>query len=167
MRRILILLVIVAGVLGTTSFVLAQAGRYGIDTTVEATDSLLPTSIGGARSVPEVIGRAVAIVLSLLGIVFFLIIFYAGLRWMIARGNSERVEEAKGMIEAAIIGLLIVLASYAISNFIFQNLLAADTGAGSQQACQSFAAEKSCTDGGCVWFPDTTNPLGGVCGSAR
>ena len=37
---------------------------------------------------------------------------------MIAQGNEQEVEKAKQVIVAAVIGLIIVLAAYAITRFI-------------------------------------------------
>ena len=43
---------------------------------------------------------------------------YGGIVWMMAGGNEQDAEKAKNIIIAAIIGLMIVLAAYAISYFI-------------------------------------------------
>ena len=86
--------------------------------------------MGGAGTVEGVVGGVVDIVLSILGIVFFILIFYSGFNWMTARGNSEKVEKSKETIEAAAIGLIIVLAAYAITNFVFDNLAGSGTDAG-------------------------------------
>jgi len=48
---------------------------------------------------------------------------YGGFIWMIARGNEGEVTKAKDLIQAAIIGLVVVLAAYAITQFIGQQLL--------------------------------------------
>jgi hypothetical protein len=39
---------------------------------------------------------------------------------MLARGNEQEVEKAKNLIQAAVIGLMIVLSAYAITAFIGQ-----------------------------------------------
>jgi type IV secretory pathway VirB2 component (pilin) len=58
-------------------------------------------------------------VLSFLGVIFTIIIIYAGIKWMTAEGNPESITKAKGMLKNAVIGLIIVLAAYAISVAIF------------------------------------------------
>lgn len=58
--------------------------------------------------------------LGILGLVFLILTIYGGFIWMKARGNEEEVTKAKHTIEAAVIGILIVLASYGISTYIFQ-----------------------------------------------
>lgn len=101
------------------------ADNYGTDATVNATGGLLPKTVAGAGNVEGVIGKVISIILSMFGIVFFLLIFYAGFQWMTAQGNSDKVEKAKETILAAAIGLIIVLAAYAITNFVFTNLVPA------------------------------------------
>jgi len=66
--------------------------------------------------------------LSLLGIIVLVIIIYGGFLWMTAGGNDERVGEAKKWIFGGIIGLVIILSSYAIAQFVISNLVSATTG---------------------------------------
>jgi hypothetical protein len=72
------------------------------------------------------LGGVVALViqafLGLLGIIFVVLIVIAGNKWMNARGNEEKVEEAQETIRRAIIGLIITVSAYAITYFVFSNL---------------------------------------------
>jgi hypothetical protein len=70
----------------------------------------------------KIINLAVNVGLSVLFIAFLGIMFYAGLRWMTARGNEELSSKAKTALEAGIIGLIVVLSAYAISNFVLSKL---------------------------------------------
>ncbi len=97
------------------------ADQYGLDNT--AKEANLGKSIAGASSVPEAVGNIISVALSFLGIVFFGLIFYAGIVWMIALGESGKVDKAKNLIETAIIGLIIVIGAYAISTFVFDRLV--------------------------------------------
>jgi|WetSurMetagenome_2_1015567.scaffolds.fasta_scaffold19938_4 hypothetical protein len=72
-----------------------------------------------------VVGTVIGAILSFLGVIFFVLIFYGGLRWMMASGNEQEVETAKKIIVAATIGLIIVLAAYAITAFIGEQLTTA------------------------------------------
>ena len=56
------------------------------------------------------------IVVALLLVLVFLII--AGVQWIMSGGDKTAVEAARGRLTAAIIGLVIVLASWAIMNII-------------------------------------------------
>ncbi len=69
-----------------------------------------------------VVGRAVQAFLSLLGVIFLVLTIYGGWTYMNARGDEKKVEDALGTIRHAIIGLIIILASYGISVFIVGKL---------------------------------------------
>lgn len=56
--------------------------------------------------------------LSLLGIIFLVLILYAGFLWMTAQGDEKQVTRAKDTIEQAAIGLGIIIASYTITTFV-------------------------------------------------
>jgi len=58
-----------------------------------------------------------------LGLTFFVLIIYAGIKWMTARGDEEVITKARDTIFAAVIGLSVILASYAITNFITTRIL--------------------------------------------
>ncbi len=73
-------------------------------------------------SLPNAIGKIVGAALSFIGIIFFVLMIYGGVLWMTARGNDQQVEKAKDLIVAAIIGLIIVFAAYAITAFIGNSL---------------------------------------------
>ena len=74
-------------------------------------------------SLPGAIGKVVGVVLSLVGVVFLILMIYAGFTWILARGNEQDVTKAKDLIIAAVIGLIIVLAAYAITAYIGDKLM--------------------------------------------
>ncbi len=63
-------------------------------------------------------GTIINAFLVLLGTIFLALLVYAGYIWMTAMGNTEKVEKSKNLISAAIIGLIITLASFAISHYV-------------------------------------------------
>ncbi len=72
-----------------------------------------------------IISNLVQVILSFLGIIFLLLIIYAGIRWMTSEGNEKTIEEAKNTLRSSVIGLTIVLAAYSIAAFITTSLLKA------------------------------------------
>ncbi len=66
----------------------------------------------------QLIGSFIQIFLSLLGVIFIVLAFYAGYLWMTASGNGEQVDKAQGILKNAIIGLIIVVSAYAITYFV-------------------------------------------------
>lgn len=71
-----------------------------------------------ATDLPRMIGQVVGALLAFLGIIFLGLMIYGGFIWMTARGNDQNVAKAKDLITAAVIGLIIVLAAYAITAYI-------------------------------------------------
>ena|SRR3989338_8213724 len=77
---------------------------------------------------PLIVGRIINGALTLVGIIFVVLLIYAGFLWMTAAGNEEKVTKAKTLITQAVIGLGITLAAYAITTFVVNALLTATTG---------------------------------------
>ncbi|EKD78660.1 MAG: hypothetical protein ACD_41C00303G0008 [uncultured bacterium] len=58
-------------------------------------------------------------VLTLLGMVFLIMLIYAGILWVLARGNEEQIVKAKTILKRSVVGLAIVLGSYGLARLIF------------------------------------------------
>lgn len=94
------------------------------------TDELLPPEIGtnigtGTTDVRITIARIIRTAMSLLGIIAVLIILYGGFKWMTGGGSDEAVGDAKKIITAGIVGLVIILTAYAIASFVISSLVSA------------------------------------------
>lgn len=74
-------------------------------------------------SAAGIAGTAVKTFLSILGVIFLILMLYGGYNWMIAHGEEQKVEKAKDTIRTAIIGLVIIIGSYAIWNFILVRVI--------------------------------------------
>lgn len=114
------------------SFLLPFSSAKALSTCSDETDPLgfncLDDS-GLGRTDPRVMAsRIINISLSLLGTIFVVLTVYAGFLWMTAGGNDDQVGKAKNILYASIIGLLIILSAYSISNFVLKNLYSASTG---------------------------------------
>ncbi len=116
-----LVLIFMVGVLILPYFVFAETS---------ALDKL--KDVGGASgysqdtdetSFSAILGTVVGAFLSLLGIIFIILIISAGYNWMTAGGNEEKVSRAQDTLWRAIIGLIIVIGSYAIWEFVFSRLL--------------------------------------------
>lgn len=81
------------------------------------------TGIGAtARTPVDTVLLIIEVLLSLLGVIALVVIIYAGVLWMTAGGNEDRVKEAKGLLRGAVIGGVIILGSYSIAQFIFSTI---------------------------------------------
>jgi len=97
--------------------VFAQADDYGLSATAGAADL---AKYG--TSLPGLIGNVLGTALSLVGVLFFALMLFGGVTWMLAHGNAEQEKKALNTIVAAIIGILIVLGSYALTTFVFKSV---------------------------------------------
>lgn len=61
-------------------------------------------------------------VLSLVGVIFFIVVLYGGFIWLTAGGNEEQVKKAQGLLKAGFTGFLITLLSYALTKYIIGKL---------------------------------------------
>lgn len=75
------------------------------------------------------IAGGVKIFLSVLGTIFVALTVYAGFLIFTAAGNDENVGKAKSIIITSVIGLVIILSAYSITNFVVSRILAETTGA--------------------------------------
>lgn len=82
-----------------------------------------PYQAATKTTMSEIIGSAINVFLSLLGVIFIVLIIYAGYNWMTAGGDEEKVKKAQDTIKKAVIGLIIIVSSYAIWNFILYKVL--------------------------------------------
>jgi len=73
-------------------------------------------------SLGQIVAVAIQAFLGLLGVIFLVLMITAGYKWMTASGNEEKLTEAKETIWRAVIGLIIVVAAYAITYFVFNSL---------------------------------------------
>ncbi|MFZ5391262.1 MAG: Mbov_0395 family pilin-like conjugal transfer protein [Patescibacteria group bacterium] len=103
-----------AVVYGLPAMALAQT-NFGLDN-LEQDVNL------GNRDLVETIAQIINVVLGFLGVVAVIIILMGGFKWMTAAGNEEKVGEAKKLLGAGVVGLVIILAAFAIASFIINNL---------------------------------------------
>lgn len=120
-KKILLLIILItlfclaAPVLATSSL------GESLNKTAEQAD------INQKQNLTEIAATVVQALLALLGLIFVVLIIYSGATWMTAMGDAKKVEKAKNIIKAAVIGLLIVIASYSIAYFITSRLEATTT----------------------------------------
>lgn len=108
-----------AALAGTLVFpLLVQANAY--TTNLDAVTQ--KAGIGTQTKLTDIIGAGITVILGILGVLLILLIIWAGFQWMTAQGDPGKVDKAKKMIYSAIIGLLVIFAASAITNFVMANL---------------------------------------------
>ncbi len=87
-----------------------------------------PYSPQTAVPLEDRIGDIIGIFLSFLGVIFLILMLHAGYNWMTAAGDEEKITKAKDTIRAAIIGLIIIVAAYALSIFVIESIWGSASG---------------------------------------
>lgn len=72
------------------------------------------------KDVEVLTGQIISAVLGLLGLVFLALMIYGGFLWMTGSqgGKEDQIGKAKAILRNAVIGLIIIGAAYAITNFV-------------------------------------------------
>ncbi len=93
----------------------------------EATEHLdtVATGIGAdaQNDLPTLIGNIIAVLLSVLGIIFVVLVVYAGFLYLTSNGEEDKVKKAKKLLSQAVIGLVLIIAAYAIADFVLTSLI--------------------------------------------
>jgi cysteine-rich repeat protein len=124
----LAIFLLLGGMFSVAPHVFAQdeVGEISVDTGLEGVQEASGLSDTDIRLT---IGRIIQVFMATLGVVFLILVIYAGYLWMTAGGNPERVERAKKFLINGVIGMIIAFSSLSIATFVISSLLDA-TGAG-------------------------------------
>lgn len=80
----------------------------------------------GAAADPRVVAsRIINLMLGFLGLIAVVLILFAGFKWMTAAGNEDKIAESKKLMAAGVIGLIIILASWGLAQYVLSNLMTA------------------------------------------
>jgi len=66
-----------------------------------------------------VVGKIVATVVSLIGIIFLIFTIYSGIQWMLASGNEEMISKAKKRLINGSVGVGLTLLAFVVANMAF------------------------------------------------
>ena len=93
----------------------------------ELTDPLKNVTVQGSdqsatKKLSAYTGGAIQNVLGIVGSISLVIFIYAGIRYMLARGNADEAKAAGKIMVWAALGLFIIFGSYVILDFIFKTI---------------------------------------------
>ncbi len=120
-------IIIISGLLSLFLFPAAKAAgpefRGALEngmknTRVEAGYTQAGETQAGGYALEVMIANVVKTALSFVGLLFFILTIYAGVMWMTAGGSEEKIGKAKRMLRNAVIGMIVVFASYAITALV-------------------------------------------------
>lgn len=89
----------------------------------EAGIATVDGSVDGTERDPRAfVGQIIVMLLSFIGTIFLCLIVYAGYLRMTAHGEEDKIKKSTEIVTAGIIGIAIVLISYAITIFVTENV---------------------------------------------
>lgn len=72
----------------------------------------------GDITVPGIISAAIKLTLVVAALVFFFMLVVGGIKWILSGGDKAQTEAARNQITAALVGLVIVFAAWAIVQLV-------------------------------------------------
>jgi len=116
-----IIALLVAPVFVAPALAQSDADPFG----TENVQTGLGDTLGSANKDPrEVVGKFIKFALGFLGLIAVGIILIGGFKWMTSGGNEEKTGEAKKLLGAGVIGLIIILVSWGIATWLITNISA-------------------------------------------
>jgi len=144
----------------TASSTNIKTTNYGLDTVAKKSGLVSSSAIDDTDAF---IGNLIRILLGFVGTVFLLLVIYAGITWMTAAGNEDRIAKAKKILVSAAIGLALTVLSYAIASFIASAIInsSSDTNNTTTGTCEIeyIDSSKTCFNSEESWCNDQTNRL--------
>lgn len=119
---------------GGVSSVFAQSGFSAKNTGLDESAQKAGYNVGlscqsqPGGCIPYIIGNTVNVLLGAFGSLFLVLLIWGGFQYMTAQGDEPKVKKAQETLKNAIIGVLIVTASYAIATFVLKSVTSISTG---------------------------------------
>ena len=117
MKRYLFVIFLFSIIFANSALAFNLTTDGGLNDSARETGHTSMTGVAG-ESPARLIGKVIKGILSFMGVVFLVLMIYGGYKWMMSAGNEQEVGKAKNTVKSAIIGLVIILAAYAITAFI-------------------------------------------------
>ena len=91
-------------------------------TPLDPANPITLTNPMGTSDPDIIIGKIISAILGVVGSLALVMFIYGGFTWMTAAGSSEKVKKGKDILVWAVLGLVVIFASYAIVRFVLTGL---------------------------------------------
>lgn len=116
MKKTLTKLAVGAGTAGSALFAMASTAMAQVDI-----GTVAPTK-GFAANLGDVLSTLLSLVMALAALAVFLYLIWGAFEWITSGGDKGKTESARNKITAAVIGLIVLAAAYAILTLMLQIL---------------------------------------------
>jgi len=151
MKKIFLSIIVIGLFIAIPAFAIADLGVGGLKQTAEQYAGYAPAT---GTSAAELVGSVIQVLLSIVGSIFLILVFYAGYLWMTARGEESQVEKAKKIVGQATIGLVLVVGAYSITSFVVPKIVEKTTGQSTGASTEAPQDIVQC----CIMTDDDANP---------
>lgn len=107
-----------------TIFGLLAYGKYVLAANLKdafsIAESTASSSYNTKTSLAVIGGNLITVIFSLVGSIFIIFVVYGGYLYMTAAGNDEKADKGKRVISQSIIGVVVLMAAYAITYFLIK-----------------------------------------------
>ena len=111
--------ILTASIVGLLIVLMSLSIVNFVSKAIGVTPQGLPTDTGlFGGTLNQALANIINAALTLVGVIALGTMVYGGFRWMTAAGSEEQVGEAKRILTAGIIGLIIIIISWAVVNFV-------------------------------------------------
>lgn len=93
-------------------------GGTNIEKTVDAGGKGLNIS----NDLPTMVGLGIKLILGLLATIALVFMVKAGIDWILAKGEQPKIKKSREVLTAAVIGMFIIVISYALSDFVLNQI---------------------------------------------
>ena len=127
MKKYKFISIVLSAVILLNAFVVNAIGSLDSFKDVDGTQDSSKTISDNAgvtttRTAPEIIGLIIKTIIGLTGTICLVIIIYSGVSIMFANGDKAKILQARNNMVPCIIGLAIVAAAYAITDFVIKQI---------------------------------------------
>ena len=111
--------ILTASIVGLLIVLMSLSIVNFVSDAIGVTPQNMPTDTGlFGGTLNQALANIINAALTLVGVIALGTMVYGGFRWMTAAGSEEQAGEAKRILTAGVIGLIIIIISWAIVNFV-------------------------------------------------
>ena len=93
---------------------------------------------GNSTDINQRVAQVIQILLSFVGVLLLVLLIYGGVKWLKSSGRDDEIQKSKKIIENAIIGIIVVVAAYAITAYVGSLLAPISTGGGGAETERTY-----------------------------
>ncbi len=115
------LAIVTSGLISGSAFA-ATSSSISCPADLPNRDLICASSTGGESKLINTVSNVLTAIYGIVGILAVVMIVVGGVKYMTSQGDPGKLQSAKNTIMYSIIGLVVVLAAFAITNFILSAL---------------------------------------------